>query len=102
MEYDVSEMIKQIIKTIRINNYKRVLIQLPEGLKRFAKEIQEKVEKELNQDVELIFWLNSNYGACDVIDINLKKYDIDAIIHLGHTEYFNTAQNNDVQKDIID
>ncbi len=95
--YDVDNMIKDIIKVIRENNYKRVLIQLPEGLKPFAKDIQDAIYNQID-DVELIFWLNSNYGACDTIDIDLKRFRIDAIIHVGHARYINTAQNNDVMR----
>ena len=74
----------KIITHIRDSAAKRVCIQLPDGLKNKALEIQETISKEL--DVELIFWAGSNFGACD-LPVSLEKAGIDLLVHLGHTEW---------------
>ena len=61
----------------------RVMIQLPDGLKNKALEIQENL-KELH--VELLFWSGTNFGACD-LPVGLDKLGVDLLIHLGHTEW---------------
>lgn len=82
-DYDLElERMKQLIKT---NNAKRVLVQLPDGLKPKAKEIQETLIKEF-KDLELFFWLNSNFGACD-IPLHVDRLNFDLLIHVGHSQW---------------
>ena len=58
---------------------KTVLVQLPDGLKPKAIEIKKELEK---TGVEVYFWLNSCYGACDI-----PKADVDLLIQFGHAEW---------------
>lgn len=69
---------------IKENDAKRVMIQLPDGLKAQAEEIQRRLEQET--DAELLFWAGSNFGACD-LPVGLDKLGVDLLIHLGHTEW---------------
>jgi len=74
---------------IEKNNSKRVLVQLPDGLKPKAKDIQVFLKKELKKefkDLELFFWLNSNFGACDV-PLHLDRLNFDLLIHVGHSSW---------------
>ena len=71
-----TERVKELIKKKRA---KRVLIQLPDGLKPFATRIVDELEK---TGAEIIIWLGSNYGACDPAEP--KRPKIDLIIHYGH------------------
>ncbi|MBW2991097.1 diphthamide synthesis protein [Candidatus Woesearchaeota archaeon] len=55
-----------------------VLIQLPDGLKPGAKEIQEELKKITN--AKILIWAGSCFGACDV-----PKVEVDLIIQFGHS-----------------
>ena len=71
-------------ESIKKHKAKLVCIQLADGLKPKAKEIQEYLEKETN--AEIIIWAGSNYGACD-LPIQLEKLGIDLLINWGHSKY---------------
>jgi 2-(3-amino-3-carboxypropyl)histidine synthase len=80
MDYfiDYERIKKEIVKS----KAKRVLVQLPDGLK---KDYQ-MIEKGLSGDYELYFWLGTCFGACD-IPVFAKDYGFDFIVHLGHEEF---------------
>jgi diphthamide biosynthesis enzyme Dph1/Dph2-like protein len=62
---------------------KKVLIQLADGLKPYAKHIQQSLQKNLSKkrdDVEIFFYLNSCYGKCDIPTVK----GIDIIVQFGH------------------
>lgn len=73
----------KVVEEINSSGAKKVLIQLPDGLKPRAMQI----EKALNEkvDAEIIIWLGSCYGACDVP--NVEKLGVDLIVQFGHSEY---------------
>lgn len=78
MEWDLSlENAKQAIKD---NNAKKVLIQLPDGLKQHAGTIIDALQ---DTGAELFIWVDSNYGACD-LPLEAKNVGIDLILHYGH------------------
>ncbi len=86
--------IKAIIQSIENEEIKLVAIQLPEGIKRYGKEIIKKLEKKT--DKEFILSGYPCYGACDLKDIELKRIGVDKIIHLGHFEIpFNKSIETD-------
>jgi 2-(3-amino-3-carboxypropyl)histidine synthase len=74
-----------IVKKIRDEKARRVLIQLPDGLKPAADEIQAVVLKELPR-TELFFWGGSVFGACD-IPLHVDRLGFDLLIHLGHAPW---------------
>ena len=69
---------------IKKNNAKLVCIQLPDGLKPKAKEIQEYLER--NTDSKVVVWLGSCWGGCDV-PLQVEKLGVDLLIQWGHSEY---------------
>jgi len=79
--YDL-EIEKTITKIIN-SGYKKVLIQLPEGLKVKSDYISDKLEE--NGIIPLI-WFSSCFGACD-LPKGLDCLNIDAIISFGHSEF---------------
>ncbi|PTD94026.1 diphthamide biosynthesis enzyme Dph2 [archaeon SCG-AAA382B04] len=99
MRYEIPY--NEIKTSISGKEFKKIAIQLPEGLKRYGKEIIQKLEKEVEK--ELILSGYPCYGACDTKDKELEKLGIDKIIHLGHfkipfkqsieTEYFPIKSN---------
>ncbi|MBI2666318.1 diphthamide synthesis protein [Candidatus Woesearchaeota archaeon] len=77
------ELEKAIIE-IRQSNAKLVCIQLPDGMKPMAKEIEETLRKETG--ARILIWLGSNFGACD-IPLGLKEMGVDFLISWGHNRF---------------
>ncbi len=82
MDYDLE--LDRVVSEIRKAKAKRVCIQLADGLKPRAKEIQEAVEK--NTDAEVLIWAGSCFGACD-LPLQVEKLGVDLLIQFGHTEW---------------
>ena len=74
----------RLAKDINDSKASRVMIQLPDGLKSQAEDIQRRLEEET--DAQILFWAGSNFGACD-LPVGLDKLGVDLLIHLGHTEW---------------
>ena len=74
--------LEKLFSAIKENQAKTVLIQLPDGLKPKAKEIQEEVKRRF-PGVKLTFWAGSCYGACDVPAV--KGFDL--LVQFGHSEW---------------
>ena len=76
--------LEKAAEEIKKSNAKLVCIQLPDGLKPKAKEIQEYLEK--NTDSKVVIWLGSCWGGCDV-PLQVEKLGVDLLIQWGHSEY---------------
>ncbi len=85
-DYDLE--LDRVVSEIKNRGAKKVLIQLGEGFKPRAIEIQQHIYKALNKDektVQVFFWLNSCYGKCDIPEmLNSKDNDIDLLMQFGH------------------
>lgn len=70
----------------RINRMKakRVCIQLPDGLKPRAEEIQKELEKKTHAIV--LLWAGSCFGACDT-PLGLERLGVDLVVQFGHSEW---------------
>ncbi len=77
--------ISGVIEEIKSKDYKRILIQVPEGLKTEVKEIADKIEKEC--DVDVFIAAEPCYGACDLPLEETKFLDCDVIVHFGHYDF---------------
>ncbi len=82
MEYNLE--LDRVIKEIKKQKAKLVCLQLPDGLKPKANEIQKQIEKNTNTSV--LIWLGSCYGACDTPQ-GLDKLNVDLLIQWGHSEW---------------
>lgn len=82
MNYNLE--LEKAINTINKQKARLVCIQLPDGLKPKAKDIQEKLEK--NTKATVLIWAGSCYGACD-IPTQLKNLGVDLLIQWGHSEF---------------
>ncbi len=80
--YDIE--LNKAVDEIKKANAKLVCIQLPDGLKPKAREIQEYIEK--NTDASVVVWLGSCWGGCDV-PLSVEKLGVDLLIQWGHSEY---------------
>ncbi|MBT3720640.1 hypothetical protein HN789_01865 [archaeon] len=72
---------KKIICEIKKTNSKLVCLNLPDGLKPKAEELQKEILKETNANV--ILWGGSCYGSCD-LPLEVKRLGVDLLIHFGH------------------
>jgi len=73
------------IADIRNQQAKMVLIQLPDGLKPHADQIQKVITKEC-PGTEIVFWADSCYGACDA-PLHARHLGFDMLIAFGHAPW---------------
>jgi 2-(3-amino-3-carboxypropyl)histidine synthase len=100
--FDLEE--KRVITEIRKHKAKRVLIQLPEGLKPYAPRIATIIG---NAGAQAFVSADPCYGACDLSIHEAQTISADLIIHYGHTQmigqtttpavYFETKAKVDVK-----
>jgi 2-(3-amino-3-carboxypropyl)histidine synthase len=64
---------------------KRVLLQLPDGMRPFAVQLVEAINSSTGANVFLSG--NSCYGACDISIDQARGLGVDLIVHYGHTQY---------------
>lgn len=76
--------LNQVVNLIRREGVKKVLIQLPDGIKPFATEILEELRNEV-KDVEFTIDANPVYGPC-ILNNNVARY-YDIVLHFGHYPY---------------
>ena len=81
-KYDLE--LDKVIKNIKKNKAKLVLLQFPDGLKPYATVVVDYLCEKTN--AEFLIWMESCFGACDV-PIGLEKIrpKIDMIIQFGHS-----------------
>lgn len=74
-----------IVKEIKEQKAKLVLLQFPDGLKPYAIEIVDFLESKTS--AEFLIWMGSCYGACDTpTGLEKIKPKIDLMIQFGHSE----------------
>ena len=82
MEFDLE--LNKVVDKINKEKAKLVCIQLADGLKPRALEIQKYLESKTKARV--LIWLGSCFGACDV-PVELKELNIDLLIQFGHNKF---------------
>jgi 2-(3-amino-3-carboxypropyl)histidine synthase len=75
--------LEKAINKIKETNAKTVCIQLPDGMKTYAEDIERDLSKE---GVRVLIWLSSNFGACD-IPLGLQRMGVDLLISWGHNRF---------------
>ncbi|HIJ10789.1 TPA: hypothetical protein HA278_01905 [Candidatus Woesearchaeota archaeon] len=76
--------LEKALERIQSTNAKTVCIQLPDGMKPYAKEIEYEITSKT--DARVLIWLGSNFGACD-IPLGLSKMGVDLLISWGHNVF---------------
>ncbi|MDD5182283.1 MAG: diphthamide synthesis protein [Candidatus Nanoarchaeia archaeon] len=79
MKADYELEIETAKKAMKETKAKRVLIQLPEGLKPLATSIVDRLSA---KNVEIVIWFGTCFGACDTP--NVKEFDL--LIQFGHAQ----------------
>ena len=77
--YDLE--IDEVCKNIKEKEYRTILLQFPEGLKKLATEVKDLVEERTNTYVFIS--ADSCYGACDLPPA-LDNLEIDLLVQFGH------------------
>ena len=77
--------IEQLVAEIKKSGAKKVMIQLPMGLRTRTAEMAGALEKE---NISAIFSLNPCYGACDTADEEAKQAGCELLIHVGHSKFY--------------
>ncbi len=72
------------IERIKETKAKTVCIQLPDGMKPMAEEIEAEINAKTGARV--LIWLGSNFGACD-IPLGLPQMGVDLLISWGHNPF---------------
>ncbi|MFT4310400.1 MAG: diphthamide synthesis protein [Candidatus Woesearchaeota archaeon] len=81
--YDME--IQRVIQTIQDQQPKTVCLQLPDGLKPFAKDVVDTLQ-DACPGVRFVIWGQSNFGACD-IPIGLDIIKTDLLVSFGHSPW---------------
>ncbi len=80
LDLELGKVTEEIIK----RKAKRVLIQLPDGLKPRANEIVDHLRKETS--AEVLIFAGTCFGACD-IPLGLDTLGIDLLVQFGHSRF---------------
>lgn len=83
-EYELE--LDKIIRAIKKQKAKLVLLQFPDGMKPYAAAIAEHIEKRAPK-TEILIWLGSCFGACDIPQVQGTKPEIDLIVQFGHSAW---------------
>jgi len=83
MKFDFE--LEKLAKQVNEKEAKKVLIQLPEGMKMHAFEIVDYINK--NTKAEAIISGESNWGGCDIALDEAKNLKVDLLIHFGHAQF---------------
>ena len=75
---------EKLVEELKKKNPKKILVQLPEGLKQNALEILEEIEK---LGIETIFSGETAWGGCSVAVQEAKALEVDLIVHFGHAKF---------------
>ena len=81
-KYDLE--IERIIKTIKKEKSRKVLLQFPEGMKPYSTVICEEIE--VKTKAQCFIWLGTCFGACDIPQ-EVDKIGVDLIIQFGHSDW---------------
>ncbi|MEW6063367.1 MAG: diphthamide biosynthesis enzyme Dph2 [Nanoarchaeota archaeon] len=76
---------KRIIDEITRNSHKKVLLQLPEGLKKEATRLSNLIKTKTK--AEVIVSGSSCWGSCDLAIEEAKSLNCDLIVHFGHAPF---------------
>jgi len=85
---EIKEELQKAISEIKKKKAKRVLVQLPEGLKGKTIEIVREIESQTKAQIFVL--VEPCFGACDIAEEKAKILGAELIIHFGHTKMLNS------------
>jgi len=75
---------KAMVAELRKLGARKVLVQIPEGLKVQASRISSLLER---NGMDALISVEPCFGACDLLDIEAKQLGCDALLHIGHSDF---------------
>ena len=78
---------EKLINELKKRKPKKVLVQLAEGIKKNAPEIEEWIKR---IGIEVIFSGETCWGGCDIAVDEARTVGADLIVHFGHAEFIRT------------
>jgi len=81
--------IEKLILDINKNKFKLVLLQFPDGLKYYFKEIVDELREKT--EAEFFVYFGTCFGACD-IPLYLESLDFDLCVQWGHEVFVKTKE----------
>jgi len=85
--YDLE--VEKLIHEVNKKNHKLILLQFPDGLKYYSKEVVDELRK--NTKAEFFIYFGTCFGACD-IPLHLKELEFDLCIQWGHATFIKTKE----------
>ena len=76
--------LNKAIDELKEQKAKKILLQIPEGLKTKVEGITKDLEAE---GFEVITTMDPTFGACDIKSEEAKQLGCDALLHLGHNAF---------------
>lgn len=76
--------LKELVEDINKNSHKKVLLQFPDGLKYYAKEVVDYLREKTK--AEFFIYFSTCFGACD-IPYHLSSLNFDLCVQWGHSTY---------------
>ncbi len=92
MSYDFEE--ERILAGIKSSGAKRVLLQMPEGLKPYGFSLAKSIEN--RAAVEVIVSGDPCYGACDLALYPMQRTGAELLVHVGHAQIPREGPSNGV------
>ena len=80
--YDLE--IGALIEEINKHKYNQILLQFPDGLKYYGKEVIDEIKEKT--DTEVFTYFGTCFGACD-IPVHLKDLGFELCVQWGHSAY---------------
>jgi 2-(3-amino-3-carboxypropyl)histidine synthase len=74
--------LENAVKIIKKKKYKKVVLQVPEGLKSHFSKFVEFLEEKT--DASIIISADPCFGACDIVNSKIKNLNIDFVVQIGH------------------
>ncbi len=90
---------ERVIKKIKDLHAKKVVLQLPNGLKTHGFKLSKLIEVESKAKVYIIS--DPCYGACDIASEAMDQLKADVIVHYGHAEIARTHAHSQDKRNVI-
>ncbi len=78
------ENITELVGLIEQQTAKKILLQLPDGLRQYATEIADKLQE---KNIETIISTSPCYGACCLAEQEAIDTKSDLLVHIGHNDF---------------
>lgn len=95
--YDLK--IDELCRFIEAGKFKRILLQLPEGLKGLSWNISSEIERKC--DSEIIVYADPSWGACDIPVYEAYRLGASLIVHYGHYPYSYLPVQRDMGVEVV-